>query len=202
MYIQRFVKGIAGAAVGGPTWTEAVDMIADGRGILSNWWRNKSAITPSEVQSVLTAQNLDRHLNDYANFGPRSPFISLASGCVGRDVLLQRNATYSAIDTALGFATDYFAHEGYLFYGWTLVGLNPAVELPAVAESVRDLNVYRAWLPYQLEGEITAKVHIYANQIEWVERWDPKKSKSRPVDIYTNAGFASPSPITNVRDLF
>lgn len=202
MYIQRFVKGISGTKTSGPSWTEATYMLSSGDGIYSNWWRLKKEIRPPEVQNVLTMINLDRHLHDYASFGQQSPFISLASGCVSRDVLLARNESHSAIDTALDFATDAFAHEGYLFFGWIVVGLNPAVELSSVAESVRDLNVYRSWSPYQLEGEITAKIHIPANQIERVERWDPDSSVEKATDSYSNPTYVPPDPITNLRELF
>jgi hypothetical protein len=208
LYIQRFVKGIAGRKdptfLDGPTMEEAFDSIAGGHGILSNWWRNKStgSISPHEVAQVLTAHNLDRHLHDYAHFGPETPFISLASGAVERDALLGENRIYSARDTALEFATDSWARPGALFYGWTPAGLNPAVGLRAVAETVRDLNVYRRWSPYQPEGEVTAKVHIPANQIECVEWWDPAIDRDQRANWYSNPNFEPPDPITNIRDLF
>jgi hypothetical protein len=117
-------------------------------------------------------------------------------------VLLGNNYAYSAEDTALEFATGSLAHSGVLFYGWVIVGLNPAVELSTVAESVRDLNVYHRWSPYQLEGEITAKIHIPANQIERAEWWDPSYSHSKPAAVHLNTGYASPAPILNLREYF
>ena len=207
MYVQWFVKGVGGQGVSGPpgmTCPEASAMIAGGHGILCNWWRNKpeGAIRPSEIQDVLTEHNLDRHVHDYEHFGPESPFISLASGAVERDAALRRNFIYSAVDTALGFATDSWARPGALFYGWTLVGLNPAVGLSVVAEEIRDLHVYRRWSPFQLEGEITAKIHIPANQISHVEWWDGGVDRSCPIDHYTNPDFVEPTPILNARDRF
>ncbi len=202
MYIQKFIKGISGEEPSGLTWQDACDLLNQHRGIQSNWWRHKGTITPAEVAAVLSEHNLDRHLHDYDNFGYKSPFISLASGCIERDVLLGANFMYSAKDTALDFATGAFEHPGTLFYGWVMVGLNPAVELSAVAESVRDLNVHHRWSPYQLEGEITAKIHIPANQIERIEWWDPASDPSSPTDVYQNPGYASAAPVTNMREYF
>lgn len=205
MYIQWFAKGIGGRADGNsgslPTWDDAKAMIGSQRGILSNWWRKKAKITPSEIIQVLTDLNLDRHLHDYDTFGEDTPFISLAAGCVERDALVKRNRIYSARDTAVEFATDSGRRPGAVFYGWTIVGLNSAVPLEPISESVRELNVYRRWSPYQLEGEITAKVHIPANQIQAIEWWEPR-NLSTPGDAWTNPNFTPPDPILNVRELF
>src|SRR5262245_30070962 len=100
MYVQWCVKGISGNAL---TKKDAFDLVASGRGIPSNWLRHKGSISPGEVAKVLNPYNLDRHLHDYVNFGQQSPFVSLASGCVERDALLQRNVIHSAIDIALHF---------------------------------------------------------------------------------------------------
>lgn len=206
MYVQWFAKGIAGRHDVDPpgrlSKAEAWDIVDSGMGILSNWWRSLHEITPAQVGQVLTETNLDRHLHAYGTYGPSTPFISVASGCVERDALLQQNLVYSASDTALDFATDAWAHPGAVFYGWTVVGLNPAVPMAGISESVRELNVYRRWSPYQLEGEITAKVHIPANQIQRIEWWDPNLSHSAPEDVHPNPGFEAPDPISNVRELF
>lgn len=206
MYVQWFVKGIAGRDDAGPstrmTKAEAFQLILAQKGIQSNWWRVKGTIRTDEIAQILTDQNLDRHLHDYANFGPNSPFISLAAGCVERDILLRQNRIHSAVDTALYFATDAWQHPGALFYGWTVVGLNPAVEVSTVSEEVRELNTYRRWSPYQLEGEITAKVYLPANQIQRVEWWDGGSNRSRAIDKQINPNFVHPRPITNVRELF
>ena len=90
MYIQWFVKGIAGqrdSDTGSAlTWSIAQRMLSEGHGILSNWWRNKpsGSISPPEVEAILTEQNLDLHAHEYATYGAQTPFISVASGCVGR----------------------------------------------------------------------------------------------------------------------
>lgn len=208
MYIQWFVKGIAGrgdqSAGSALTWGKACHMLATGHGLLSNWWRNKpgSRISPQEVDQILNDFNLHRHVHDYQNYGDQTPFISLASGCVERDSMVQRNYVYSAIDTALDFATDAWARPGALFFGWVPVALNPAVRLAGVAESIRDLNVYHRWSPFQLEGEIAAKVHLPSNQIERVEWWDGSQNRHAPVQRFDNPRFVAPDPITNVREHF
>ena len=170
MYIQRCVKGIAGNdGSTGITEQGAKSLVIDGHGILCNWWRKLNTISPPEIEAVLTDRNLDRHLHDYDAFCADTPFISLACGAVERDALVQKNFVYSAIDIALMFATEDWGRPGALFYLWVPVSYNRAVSLRAVAEPVRDLNTYQRWSPYQLEGEITAKINIPANQIERVE---------------------------------
>ncbi len=159
-------------------------------------------ISPHEVENALTEPHLYRHLHDYQNFGPYTPFISVAAGCVERDALLAQNSVYSAIDTALEFATDAGQYAGALYFGWLPVSLNPAVTIRAVGKAVRDLNVYHRWSPFQLEGEITAKIHIPANQIERVEWWDPAGGLTQCSDHFNNPRFVAPTPILNVRELF
>ncbi len=206
MYVQWCVKGISsGADPYSPDmfdWDAAKNVLRSEEGIISNWWRKKGRISPNEVAGQLTENNLDRHLHDYGNFGPDTPFISLASGSVERDPILAGNFVYSAVDTALEFATDAWGRPGALFYCWVSVALNPAVEIQGVAEAVRDLNVYHRWSRYQLEGEITAKVHIPANQIKKVEWWDGSQSMTDPQDTFFNPSFVDPSVVTNVREFF
>ena len=204
MYIQYCVKGIAGSINddNGFTWQDATDLVRNAEGIFSNWWRNRNVISPQQVAAVLTEQNLDRHLHDYANYGLDSPFISLACGAVERHVPHRRTYIWSAIDTALLFATEDWTRPGALFYVWVPTSHNRAVSLSLVAEPVRDLNIYRRWSPYQLEGEVTAKIHIPANQIERVEWWDGRYSKAQPRHSWANRDYISPSPLSNLRDLF
>jgi hypothetical protein len=208
MYVQWFVKGILGT--NDPTSDlfltrqAAFWLISSGGGISSNWWRNKGSqpITPPEIQDVLTEQHLDRHLHDYDRYGHETPFISLAAGSVERDTMLKTNTVHSAIDTALWFATKGWTQPGALFYGWTVASLNPAVPISTVAESVRDLNIYQQWSRFNLEGEVTAKIYIPANQIERVEWWDGAVSKHARVDVADNDMFVNPEPILNVRKFF
>jgi hypothetical protein len=206
MYIQWCVKGIAGKAPPefpeGLTCNEAFGLVSSGTGIVSNWWRNKITLQPHEHAPVLNDHNLDRHLHDYTKFASQTPFISLASGCVERDALLNRNVIHSAVDTALMFATEAWARPGALFYCWTPVSPNPAAEIWSVAEAVRELNVYHRWSPYQLEGEITAKLQVPANQIKLVEWWDGSKDQINPIHAFANTSFIDPAPVTNLRGLF
>ncbi len=199
MYIQWCVKGIASRP--GFDWTRARHMLSSEQGIVSNWWRHQGIISPPEVARILNLANLYRHLNDYDAYGPISPFISLAAGSVVRDSYLEINTVHSAIDTGLWFATAFGTRPGALFYCWVPVGLNPAVEVQSVAESVRDLHVYRAYLPFQPEGEVTAKISIPANQIQRVEWWGAH-TDAAPVHSYINPLFVEPTPLTNLRALF
>ncbi len=204
LYIQYCVKGIAGSTDedAGLTWQAAIDLVRSGEGILSNWWHRKGAITPSQVAAVLTEKNLDRHLHDYANYGNYSPFISLACGAVDRNVFHRRTYALSAIDTALLFATGDWVRPGALFYLWVPTSHNRAVPLSLVAEPVRDINIYRRWSPYQLEGEVTAKIHIPANQIKKIEWWDGNYNQRQPQQEWINLDYISPDPLSNIRDLF
>lgn len=205
MYVQRCVKGIVGQVDDdgeGISQVEAVSHVLNGLGLVSNWWRNKGLISPADIQDVLTEANLDRHLHDYDSFKADTPFISLACGAVERDALVQQNFVYSARDTALMFATEDWNRPGALFYLWVPVSYHRAVRLSAVAEPVRDINIYQRWSPYQLEGEITAKVGIPANQIEKVEWWDAAHSKMRPQFVHRNPNYVEPDALSNIRDLF
>ena len=197
MYLQHCVKGI-----GGISEADASDVIDSQSGIPSNWWRKKGTITPEMAAAVLTDHNLHRHLHDYATFGPETPFISLACGSVERDTAVQNNFIYAAIDTALLFATEDWGRPGALFYCWVPAAFERVVEVRTVAESVRDLNIYRRWSPYQLEGEITAKVHIPSNQIERVEWWNGSRDKMAPIWTARNPDFVDPSRLSNIRNLF
>ena len=204
MYLQYCVKGIAGQAGGreGISKVQAEEVITKHKGILSHWWRTKNGISPDEVADQLTETNLDRHLHDYERFGKASPFISLACGAVERDKAVGRNWVYSAIDTALMFATDSWSRPGALFFLWVMTGHRPAVPIRAVAEPVRDLHIYRRWSAFQLEGEVTAKIHIPANQIERVEWWDGAMNTGAPIDQVRNPNYVEPDQLSNVRELF
>ncbi len=198
MFMQRCIKGVAGD-VEGITDHQADAMTLGGGGILSNWLRIRGPALPSSVRKQLTPQTLDRHLHDYDNFKDDTPFISLTAGCVERDVAWRLNRIHEAQDIALRFATDWGRRTGYLFYTWVVVGLNPAVGIEAVAEEVRSLNTYTRWSDYQLEGEITAKLHIPANQIERWERWEPIGSVMQLKKVRANPAFDPPQRLANLR---
>jgi hypothetical protein len=206
MQIQTCIKGIQGETyIGsgdGLTWVSAVAMITSGQGILSRWWQAKGLISPGEVQAVLTEANLVGHLDNYAAFGPTSPFISLAAGWVERDAKTSKNHRYSAVDTALRFATRHWKKPGALFYCWTPVSVDQAVEIASVSEPVRDTLIYRGWMRYQHQGEITAKVAVPANQISRVEWWDGSHDKKKPIDVFHNPNFVEPTSLINYREYF
>jgi hypothetical protein len=214
MFAQWCVKGVRGrysseANTKGLTPDEALVLVQDGHGILCNWWRRVQTISPNQRRQKLTAANLDLHINNYASFANDTPFISLAAGCVERDVLYRTNRIYPAEDIALAFATDNGTRFGFLFYCWVIVGLKAAVAIEAVAEEVRELNSYRNWSAYQLEGELTAKIEVPANQIHRVEWWEPsgnqlQRRTSLPnwSPAYVNPRFTPPSEISNIRELF
>ena len=204
MYIQQCVKGIAGDIHGmtGISREEAIARATQGLGLISNWWRKLGDIDPAMIENVLTDANLERHIHDYDAFRDDTPFISLACGAVERDALVQQNFVYSARDTALMFATEDWTRPGALFYLWVPVSYHRAVSLSAVAEPVRDVNIYQRWSPFQLEGEITAKVGIPANQIEKAEWWDANHSKTAPEHVWINPNYVEPTALSNIRDLF
>lgn len=204
MYLQYCVKGIPAATSNrsGMTKQMAIDLMLKDVGIFSAWWRKQGQISPQEVAEVLTDLNLDRHLHDYAQFGERTPFISLACGAVRRDDIVRYNWVYSAVDTALMFATENWTRPGALFYLWVATSHQPSVAVRTVAEPVRDLNIYRRWSPHQPEGEVTAKVHIPANQIEKLEWWVPTNDGGELEDTIINRNYVEPEWLSDVRELF
>lgn len=192
MIVQRCLKGVNGISD-----TEANEMMR-AKGILCNWWRSVGSITPQWRRQKLTAQAVDLHVNNYGAVVNDTPFISLTSGTVSRDKYLRTNIVRPARVTAVEFATDGGLVDGYIFYCWVLVGLNPAPEVEGVAEEVRELNTYRSYSAYQTEGEVTAKVIVPANQIEGVEKVDSMGGRTM---WSANPDFTPPSRVMNFRDL-
>jgi len=208
MFVQWCIKGVRGRlphedAATGIDDSDAHAIVLNGQGILCNWWRNAGSISPAARRTKLTAANLDRHVHDYATFEADTPFISLTAGCVERDVALRLNRIHEAQDVALRFGTDWGARHGYLFYCWVVVGLKRAVSVEGVAEEIRELNTYLSWSDYQLEGEVTAKINVPANQIHAWERWDSDHSGNVNATATwrrVNPRFDSPALISNIRD--
>ena len=210
MIVQWCIKGIAG---NDKNHSDGIDdndaqIMANRAGICSNWWRHQGAISPAEIQAKLTPRALDQHVNDYDAVRQETPFISLAAGCVERDVLMRTNRVYPAQRIAQAFATENGQRPGYLFTCWIVLGLAPAVEVAHLGEEVRALNTYRSFSDYQLEGEVTAKVHVPANQIHSVEKWKPVRrgalgdlERAWPTP-HVNPAFVDPRAASNIRDLF
>ena len=111
------------------------------------------------------------------------------------------NLIYDAVDTALTFATEDWAHPGALFYCWTVVGFHSAIPFEFVSEPVRDILIYRGWSPFHDEGEIAAKVHIPSHQIRRVEWWDPTISQFLASQDWDNPNYEEPDALLNERDL-
>ena len=204
MYLQHCVKGIPGSKSdqSGLTKQQATEVMSKNIGITSNWWLKRQRISPRDIASVLTEVNLNRHLHDYERFREETPFISLACGSVERDDIVEYNWIYSAVDTALMFATENWTRPGALFYLWVATSHRPSVAVQTVAEPVRDLNIYRRWSPHQPEGEVTAKVHIPANQIEKLEWWVPTNDGGELEDTIINRNYVEPEWLSDVRELF
>ena len=204
MYIQHCIKGIGWSREneGGFNWQDAKDWVESGNGIYSSWCWKKTIWSAQEIVDVLTEENLDRHLHDYARYKYDTPFISLACGAVEPNAASRSTFRYPAKEIALMFATDDWSRPGALFYLWVPTSHNRAVALSLVAEPVRDINIYRRWSPYQLEGEVTAKIHIPANQIEKIEWWNGDISRSKPEECWVNQNYVKPDPLSNIRMFF
>lgn len=198
MFIQWCIKGVWGGP-GGIDKGQADAIVLGGEGLRCNWWRHAGQPTPEDLQWRLRPSELDRHIHDYDSAGRDTPFISLTAGSVERDRLLRFNRLRSAQDIALRFATRWGREPGYLFHCWVLVGLKPAVEIQAVAEEVRELHTYSDWSDFQLEGELTAKLLVPANQIQRWELWDPAIDPLRRQDHRDNPGFQFPGRLSNIR---
>lgn len=193
MFVQHCVKGVHGIS------DDTAQAMLDNDGIQSNWRRDATLFDPDDVRTRLTEAALDRHIHDYDAVRAETPFISLAAGAVSRVIWLRTNTVHSAIDTAIEFATDGGMGDGHLIYCWVIVGLNPAVEVEALAEEVRELHTYRRYSQYQTEGEITAKIAIPANQLQGFERVDASGRRS---GWTANATYTPPDRLAALRDLF
>lgn len=208
MIVQWCIKGISL-----PDDDAARELITSGNGLLCNWWRDVKRISPSEIRSKLTPQNLNFHVNHFTDalpdgrpFSSATPFISLSAGTVERDVAMKTNFVRRARRTALWFGTDFGrVNTAYLYKCWMVLAPRAAVSIEGVAEEVRDLNAYRRYSEFQTEGEITAKVSVPANQIESCEKWVLDAS-SGPADLalswtFLNSSFVPPDQLSNIREV-
>ena len=204
MIVQRFLKGINGI-----TDAAAKEMLEVG-GIYSNWWRNTGQISPNEVIDQLTEPRLLLHLSHYATVRDVTPFISTTAGSVVRDASGRRNRLFSADDIATQFATDSYRTDGWVFSGYLFTLGCKAVEQRAFSEEARELHIYSGFLPYQPQGEIVAKIHIPAVQLE--EAWkleahhDPARHGPTPyptrgVTLTNTLNYVDPAELLNLRDV-
>jgi hypothetical protein len=211
MFFQKVLKGIA----------ELTRQQADERfhsGIPCNWWRRVHTITPEEIVQKLTERNLDWHLNHYndpdplmnnAPFHENTPFISATAGAVERSEFAGRNIVFDPFITALRFATRDFVTTGHIFYAYVFTLGRQSIDLSEFAEEVRELNIYKYFLPFHPEGEITAKIQIRGPQIEkWEEYHGPSVLQAfqganvpQPVFTRVNPLYTSPEKYCNIRGL-
>ena len=211
MYFQKVLKGIAGL-----TRRDADESFRVG--ILCNWWRKVHHISPVEVVDKLTERNLNWHLNHYDHPDPlmddepfceNTPFISVTAGAVERDEFLRRNIVFYPLITALQFATHNFTATGHVFYSYVFTLGRQSIDLCEFAEEVRELNIYKNFLPFHREGEITAKIQIRGPQIEKWEEYDgPAAFRAwsigatpQPVFARVNSIYAPPEKYCNIRGL-
>jgi hypothetical protein len=211
MFFQKVLKGIAG-------WSRQEADAAFLDGIQCNWWRRVGTIAPAEIVQKLTAENLDWHLNHYgdpdpnmnnAPFYENTPFISATAGAVERQEFAHRNIVFDPFITALRFATRDFTTTGHVFYAYVFTLGRESIALCQFAEEVRELNIYKTFMPFHSEGEIAAKIEIRGPQIEkWKEydgpeAWESLLAETTPQPALTrvNSIYAPPEQYCNIRGL-
>jgi hypothetical protein len=210
MFFQKVLKGI-------PELSRQEADAAFQEGILCNWWRTVRLISPPEVVQKLTERNLDWHLNHYNDpdpltsqpFSVNTPYISATAGIVERQAFLQPNVMFDPFMTALRFATREFTVTGYIFYAYVFTLGRQSINLAGFAEEVRELNIYKHFLPFHPEGEITAKIEIRGPQIEKWEEYDGPAALTAyrqnqfppPVSSQINSIYAPPEQYCNIRGL-
>jgi len=220
MYFQKVMKGIKGISA------NEVTTIISQSGIVSNWWRTMGTITPDAIKQQLTEGNVLNHLNHYDDalpvhhplyqagkyitYGDVTPFISTTAGAVQRQASAGRNIRFPAFMTALRFATGNFKTTGHIFYAYLITLGKKAIPLSQFSEEARELHIYRSFLPYHGEGEIVAKIHIPAIQIEKVEEYDGPAVRNAlkqhrmpvPTNKTKNLIYTPPEKYSNIREYF
>jgi hypothetical protein len=211
MIIQEVIKGLNNLD------DPDVDQIFE-EGIKCNWWRTVGNLPRDQVVVRLTEPNLDWHQNSFQKpdpsqgnqpFSKNTPFISTTAGTVARDTVNRTNTLTHAWKTALYFATNHWRTDGWLFYCHLFLIGKPAVEIEAFSEELRELNIYTAFSPFYLEGEITAKIVIPSVQIERADFWSLADAKNAvaagnlPAASRTksNKHYKSPDSYNNLRKL-
>ncbi|WP_053990016.1 hypothetical protein [Mangrovimonas sp. TPBH4] len=216
MIFQKVLKGI-------PNLTEKdVNYIISNTGILSNLLRNNPNFQLSEIKEELTESNLINHLSNYhgtlpssnkwsklgKTYGEVSPFISTTAGAVQRDN--SKNIIFPTFITAIRFATKNFKTSGCIFYTYVQVLGKESIPLESFSEEVRELHIFKDFLPYHQQGEITAKLRIPSISIEKAEIYNGKKAfqclnkgtKPIPAKIILNPDYANPEKYCNIRNYF
>lgn len=201
MLIQWCLKGITETSTFGD---QEVDDALRGGGLTSAWLRQPIGrdirTLPAGSHRSLSQLALDAHVNNFGLAAATTPYISLSAGCVELDPSTTTTTVYSALETALSFATGSATRSGYIFRLWVLVSPKPAPELPGFGEEVREMNLFRQFAIFHDEGEVAAKLFVPARQIESVEKYDSNLNRvwSAP---RRNLDFVPPERVSNVLDL-
>jgi hypothetical protein len=198
MLIQWCLKGIPESK----SFTDAAaKTVVDYTGISSSWLRHPVpaiASFVSDAHLALSQTALDAHVNGFASVAAKTPYISLSAGCRELDPTNTSTISYTALETALSFATNSGTCAGYVFLLWVIVSPKAAPELPGFAEEIRELNIFDQYAVFHDEGEIAAKLFIPARQIQSVEKYGADL-----VVKWTevNNKFVPPERISNVLEL-
>ncbi len=181
-------------------------------GILSNWMLANAAKPSQQAnvdsQNALTASALDDHVNNYRKVQQDTPYISLSSGCNEYQGSARPPLRRPALRTAINFATRGGKQSGYVFRCWVTTALQPAIQLPGLAEEVRDLNLFAGFFAYHRQGEITAKLVVPRRQVQWVIKFDPNRKPANATwtaagqPYLRNSDFIAPDRVSNIiRDI-
>jgi hypothetical protein len=204
MLVQWCLKGIAERPTGPTLFSDnEAHAAVDKEGLRASWLRNQSGAAASDFavlsHPVLSQIALDAHVNGFGTSAPTTPYLSLSAGCVEIDPTYGGTRVFSALQTALEFATLSGQTNGYVFRMWVLVSPKPAPELPGFAEEVRELNLYQQFCVYHREGEIAAKLFVPARQIASVQKFD---ANLQPIGSpYLNKDFVPPERVSNVLEM-
>lgn len=213
MIIQWCCKGIQDLPE-----KEVRAILTDPIGMRCRYWLNvdPDPFPISKALTRLTEPDLNLHVNHYNYRDPKTgrpyyettPFISLSAGCVDRDTTIQTNRTYRAFQTALDFATTDYSRPGarrrpgWVLVCYVLVGVNRAVNIPSVAEEIRELNHNRAYSQWYFQGEITAKINVPSAQILCAVRWKPEPPNTYvPTSMLLNRRFTHPAALLDERNM-
>lgn len=205
MFFQKILKGITGIDM------RMAKKILYKEGIQCAWWRKVETISPADWQARLNERNLSWHLNRFEDadptekgekFAKHTPFISTTAGAVERDLISRKNILFPAEYIATSFATNAFQQGGFVFYGYVYTLGQKSLKLIDFAEEVRDLLVYTGFLPWHHEGEVVAKIHIPAIQLEKCEAWHcTSTGKLKRGKTIPNPSYEPPERYANVREV-
>ena len=207
MQINWCFKGIQENGAFGDAEASAV---LSATGILSTWMLANQALPLAQAnidsQNALNASALDDHVNWYSSVAAHTPYISLSAGCMEYVGDSSAPIKYTALRTALDFATDGGTTSGYVFRCWVITCLKHAAELPGLAEEIRDLNLFANFYTYHIEGEVTAKLVVPRRQVQWVLKVGPNLrpiaaswANARPgMRALRNPDFVWPDRVSNV----